>query len=52
MILSLKRIINTPKRGIGDKSIESITGDMISKNISLYDALSISTNKKIKEFLK
>lgn len=50
--ISLKRIINTPKRGIGDKSIESITGDMISKNISLYDALSISTNKKIKEFFE
>ena len=48
--ISLKRIINTPKRGIGDKSVETITSDMIDKNISLYDALSISTNKKIRDF--
>lgn len=48
--ISLKRIINTPRRGIGDKSVESITDDMITKNISLYDALSISKNKKIKDF--
>lgn len=48
--ISLKRIINTPRRGIGDKSVESIMSDMISKNISLYDALSISTNKKIRDF--
>ncbi len=48
--ISLKRIINTPRRGIGDKSVESITEDMITKNISLYDALSISKNKKIKDF--
>lgn len=48
--ISLKRIINTPRRGIGDKSVESITSDMIDKLIPLYDALSISTNKKIHEF--
>lgn len=50
--ISLKRIINTPRRGIGDKSVESITSDMIDKGISLYDALSISKNKKIHEFFE
>lgn len=38
--LSLLRAINTPKRGIGDKTIESILFDAKTQNISAYEAIS------------
>lgn len=58
--ISLKRIINVPRRGIGETTLEAIYKFVHSKKISLYDALkkgneiiSISsrTKEKIKEFV-
>ncbi|MEO0235014.1 MAG: UvrD-helicase domain-containing protein [candidate division WOR-3 bacterium] len=58
--ISLKRIINFPKRGIGDVTLKHITDTSKSKNISLWESLKefqreTSTTKKsktnIKEFL-
>ncbi|MBP3622312.1 MAG: DNA helicase PcrA [Lachnospiraceae bacterium] len=36
---SLKRIINVPKRGIGDTSVAKVQEFALGNNISLYDAL-------------
>ena len=37
--VSLLRVINTPKRGIGDKTIENITNIATEKGISLFEAI-------------
>ncbi len=37
--IALSRIINVPKRGIGDTSIEKVNAFAASKNITFYDAL-------------
>ena len=37
--VSLLRVINTPKRGIGDKTIETLTEKATEKGISLFDAI-------------
>ena len=37
--VSFLRVINTPKRGIGDKTVESITKDATDKGISLFEAI-------------
>lgn len=37
--LALERIINTPKRGIGDTTLQTLYTHARSKNISLYDAV-------------
>lgn len=38
--LSFKRVINVPKRGIGDKSLDTLLEYARSKNISMYRAVS------------
>ena len=38
--VSFLRVINTPKRGIGDKTIENITNIATEKGISLFEAIS------------
>ena len=38
--VSLLRVINTPKRGIGDKTIENLTNIATEKGISLFEAIS------------
>ena len=43
--VSLKRIINVPKRKIGESSINKLEDLAIEKNISMYDAL--STDKEL-----
>ncbi len=56
--IALKRIINVPKRGLGDASIEKVENFANENNISFYDALShideiteLKTRaKKFKEF--
>ena len=37
--VSLLRVINTPKRGIGDKTIENLTNTATEKGISLFEAI-------------
>ena len=37
--VSLLRVINTPKRGIGDKTIENLTNVATEKGISLFEAI-------------
>ncbi len=37
--VAVKRIINVPKRGIGDKSVESAEKIAVERNISLFSAL-------------
>ena len=37
--LALERIINTPKRGLGDTTLQTLYGHARAKSISLYDAL-------------
>ena len=37
--VSLLRVINTPKRGIGDKAIENLTNVATEKGISLFEAI-------------
>lgn len=57
--ISLKRIINVPKRGIGDSTVEKISEYSNQNDISFFDALkdidnisdSASRNKKVKDFV-
>ncbi len=37
--VSLERVINTPKRGIGAKTIESIRGKALIENTSMFEAI-------------
>ena len=37
--VSFMRVINTPKRGIGDKTVENIAKEATNKGISLFDAI-------------
>jgi ATP-dependent DNA helicase UvrD/PcrA len=59
--LSLKRIINVPSRGIGEKTIEKIEAFSREKRFSLYeglkqaigeDWLTLATKEKLKEFIQ
>src|SRR5690554_7251130 len=50
-----KRIVNTPKRSIGDKTVEKIEEYSIDNNISMFDAidkidLPTRTLNNLKEF--
>ena len=50
---SFKRIINIPKRGIGDKTIEGLELFAFTRNISLLDSLDLyNFSSKLKETLK
>jgi DNA helicase-2/ATP-dependent DNA helicase PcrA len=42
--VSLRRIINVPKRGIGDRAIESIESVANSRGISFWQALNVAAN--------
>ena len=42
--VSLRRIINVPKRGIGDRAIESIESIANSRGISFWQALNVAAN--------
>ena len=42
--VSLRRIINVPKRGIGDRAIETIEGIAKSREISFWQALNLVAN--------
>ncbi len=49
---SLLRIINVPKRGIGDKTIENLVTVAQEKNISLYEAISTSKELTFKAIIE
>ena len=42
--VSLRRIINVPKRGIGDRAIESIENIAAARNLSFWQALNVVAN--------
>lgn len=55
-ISALTRVINVPKRGIGDTTIEAVDNFAKEKNITMYDALldidSVDIKPKAKEKIK
>jgi len=50
--LSLTRIINVPKRGIGLKTIENITAKATSLNVSMFSAIDSGKELKFKELIQ
>jgi len=50
--ISLRRIINVPKRGIGDSSIKDIEMRALEKNITMYDALETRKELEFKEIIE
>lgn len=50
--VSLLRVINTPKRGIGLKSIENLTAIADANGISLYDAISSGKELEFKNIIE
>ena len=49
--VSLERVINTPKRKIGPKSIEAIREKSLSKNISMFDAIEDGKELEFKKLI-
>lgn len=50
--VSLIRIINSPKRGIGQKSIDNLVSEASSLGISMYDALSSPKELQFKALIE
>lgn len=50
--ISLRRVINTPKRGIGESAILSIEERAKQQNISMFDALETRKELEFKEIIK
>ena len=50
--ISLLRIINTPKRGIGEKTIDNIADKANENNISLYEAISSGKELEFKKLIE
>lgn len=50
--VSLLRIINTPRRGIGDKTIENLTELAAQNNISLYEAIEKGKELEFKNIIE
>jgi len=49
--VSLRRVINVPKRGLGDKYIENLEKISREKNISLFDAITDAKGMPFKELI-
>ena len=49
--VSLRRVINVPKRGIGDKYLENLEKISREKNISLFDAINDNKGKTFKDVI-
>ncbi len=49
--VSLLRVINVPKRGIGDKTIKSLTAKSNLENISLFDAIDSGKEQGFKDLI-
>lgn len=50
--ISLRRVINTPKRGIGDSAIAAIEERAKNQNISMFDALESRKELEFKEIIE
>lgn len=50
--VSLLRIINTPKRGIGEKTIDNLTNAAIENNTSLFEAISSGKELEFKKLIE
>lgn len=50
--ISLQRIINTPKRGIGTKTIENLISERDRLNISMYDAITSGKELEFKNLIE
>ena len=49
--ISLRRVINTPKRGIGDKYVQDLETKSRKENISMFDAIDDSKGKVFKDII-
>ena len=49
--ISLKRVINEPKRKIGEKTVENLENIANTKNISMFDAISSGKELEFKELI-
>jgi len=49
--ISLRRVINTPKRGIGDAAIKSLEEKAFSNNTSMFNALDSRKESEFKEII-
>ena len=49
--VSLERIINVPKRGIGTKSIENLRNKATSNNMSMFDAIDSGKELEVKNII-
>ena len=50
--VSLLRVINTPKRGIGDKTIENLTEEASINNLSLYETINKGKELEFKNLIE
>lgn len=50
--ISLLRVINTPKRGIGEKTLDNLTGVAISNGTSIYEAISSGKELEFKKLIE
>ena len=50
--VSLLRIINTPKRGIGEKTIDNLTNAAIENDTSLFEAISSGKELEFKKLIE
>ncbi len=49
--ISLRRIINVPKRGIGEKAISNLEKDALSRGISMFEAINNGKEELFKEMI-
>ena len=50
--ISLLRIINTPKRGIGEKTIDNLTNTAFENSTSIYEAISSGKELEFKKLIE
>lgn len=50
--ISLLRVINTPKRGIGEKTLDNLTDAASENNLSIYDAISGGKELEFKKLIE